>query len=73
VVDLPATFGPRKPVTRPGPDGEAGVVDGHGLAVALGEVPRLDHHSPFPRSERFWLVLLDGSLRPAAEVALPWR
>src|SRR5580692_12326579 len=34
-----------------GPDGEAGVVDGHGLAVALGEVPRLDHHSSFPRSE----------------------
>jgi hypothetical protein len=25
------------------------------------------------RSEWFWLVLLDGSLRPAAEAALPWR
>src|ERR1700761_8117240 len=37
---LAAPFGPRKAGYPAGPDGEAGVIDGHGLAVALGEVPR---------------------------------
>ena len=49
VVDLPAPLGPRNPVTRPRPDDEGDFVDGHGLAVALGEVPGLDHWSSFRR------------------------
>src|SRR5438874_13532872 len=43
VVDLPAPFGPRNPVTAPGRDREAEGVHGGGVAVALGELVCLDH------------------------------
>jgi hypothetical protein len=36
-----------------GPDDEGGFVDRNRMAVALGEVLRLDHRSSFPRAERF--------------------
>ena len=43
VVDLPAPFGPRNPVTRPGLTVEADVVDGGLVAVPLGQSDRFDH------------------------------
>ena len=45
VVDLPAPFGPRKPVTLPGCDVEGQVVDGAHGAVLLGQPAHLDHAS----------------------------
>ena len=47
VVDLPAPLGPRKPVTRPGRDGEGQPVHGARGAVLLGEVVDVDAgHAP---------------------------
>ena len=43
VVDLPAPFGPRKPVTMPGRTVKRQVVDGELVAVALREVADFDH------------------------------
>lgn len=43
VVDLPAPLGPRKPVTTPRSDGEAEVVDGGDIAVALGGLVDFEH------------------------------
>ena len=42
VVDFPAPLGPRNPVTYPGFDVEAEIVDGQILAVALREIAGLD-------------------------------
>ena len=43
VVDLPAPFGPRKPVTRPGSTAKLRPVDGDLGAVGLGESAGDDH------------------------------
>lgn len=43
VVDLPALFGPRKPVTTPRSDGEGEMVDDDLAVVALAEIADLDH------------------------------
>ena len=54
VVDLPAPFGPRKPVIAPARDREAEVVDRGRRAVALRQPPHLDGrrvgHQPASRS-----------------------
>ena len=46
VVDLPAPFGPRKPVTWPGFDRERQVVHRQPVPVPLREAARLDHRAP---------------------------
>ena len=43
VVDLPAPFGPRNPVTCPGRTWKVEVVDGELVAVALAEMGDIDH------------------------------
>jgi hypothetical protein len=43
VVVLPAPFGPRKPVTRPGRTVKAQIVDRGDRAEALAEPVHLDH------------------------------
>ena len=43
VVDLPAPFGPRKPVTRPGRTRKLTPVHRHLVAVPLGQPAGLDH------------------------------
>ncbi|CAM5713681.1 hypothetical protein SMICM304S_01326 [Streptomyces microflavus] len=45
VVDFPAPFGPRKPVTRPGRTVNRELVDGGPPAVAFGEFRCFDHGS----------------------------
>ncbi len=47
-VDLPAPFGPRKPVTRPVRAGKLMSCDGSGAAVALGQVIDGDHGRQVP-------------------------
>ena len=43
VVDFPAPFGPKKPVTRPGRGSEAHVVDSGEVAVPPGHPLDRDH------------------------------
>ena len=48
-VDLPAPFGPMMELIRPGPEGEADLVDRDQRAEPLGDRSRRDHRQPSRR------------------------
>jgi len=61
VVDLPAPFGPRKPVDDPGLHDKAQIVNGDFVTESLGEASGLDHDVPLCRRSLLQ-ALLAGSI-----------